>query len=59
MRILNSATGIEVDRSNLFNDAISGIMNKSPQELKRRLRIIYKREEGLDAGGLLRYLFLI
>jgi len=29
-------------------------MNKTPQELKKRLKILYKDEEGVDAGGLLR-----
>ncbi len=51
--ILNSITNIEVDRNNLFNDAFYGIMNKSPHELKGKLKIIYKNEEYLDGRGLL------
>ncbi len=54
MNILDSNTFIKVDRNNLFNDAFSDIMNKSPQELKGRLGVIYKREEGIDAGGWLK-----
>ncbi len=58
MTILYLDNNIEVDRNNLFNDAFYSIMNKSPQELKGRFRIIYKGENGLDAGGLLRYFFI-
>jgi len=57
MKFENSNVIIEVDRNNLFNDAFNSIMCKSPQELKKRLKIKYKKEEGMDAGGLLRYLF--
>jgi len=49
---------IEVNRNNIFGDAFNGIMNKSSQELKKRLTIIFKEEEGIDAGGLLRYILL-
>jgi len=59
MNFINSDTIIEVDRDNLFHDAYYGIMNKSPQELKKRLRILYEGEEGRDAGGILRYFSLL
>ena len=55
MKSLDDYTLLEIDRNNLFRDAFNGIMNKSAQELKKRLIIIYKGEEGVDAGGLLRY----
>ena len=55
---MNSYTIIEIDRNNIFRDAFYGIMTKSPQELKNRLTIIYKDEEGMDAGGLLRYFII-
>jgi len=54
MNFIDSYTIIEVDRNNIFKDAFNGIMNKSSQELKKKLKIIYKEEEGVDAGGLLR-----
>jgi len=57
MNYENSNTIIEVDRNNLFNDTFNSIMCKSPQELKKRLKIKYKKEEGMDAGGLLRDFF--
>ncbi len=57
MNVTDINTIIEVERNNLFNDAFNSIMNKFPQELKGRLKIRYSEEEGLDAGGLLRYFF--
>jgi len=56
MKIINSDTVIVVDKDALFRDAFNDIMVKSPEELRKRLKIIYKQEEGIDAGGLLRYL---
>jgi len=60
MNITNSypLNKIEVNRNDIFRDAFNDIMTKSPQELKKRLTIIYKEEEGIDAGGLLRYILL-
>jgi len=55
MNFKDSSTFFEVNRSNLFDDAFNSIMKKSPKELKRKLEIRYKGEEGIDAGGLLRY----
>jgi len=54
MNISDSYEFIEIDRNELFNDAFYSIMSKTPQELKKRLLIIYKGKEGIDAGGLLR-----
>jgi len=57
MNILDSTTVISINRSNLFGDAYNAIMSKSPQDLKKRLKIRYIGEEGIDAGGLLRDFF--
>jgi hypothetical protein len=57
MEIGNSETQIYINRANLFNDAFDNIMNKSPIELKNRIKIIYAGETGVDAGGLLRDFF--
>jgi len=54
MIIYNAKLEIVIERKSIFYDAYEQIMDKSPQELKRRLNIKYKREEGIDAGGLLR-----
>jgi len=54
MNFIDANIIIKINRNNLFNDAFDGIINQSPEELKKRLRIKYIGEEGLDAGGLLR-----
>jgi len=59
MEIGNSETQIYINRANLFNDAFDNIMNKSPIELKNRIKIIYAGETGVDAGGLLRLICFI
>jgi len=48
MRFINTYTVILVDRKYLFRDAFNGIMNKSSKELKRKLKIEYKKEKGID-----------
>ncbi len=53
MNIMNPFI-IEIDRNNIFSDTFNVIMALLPQELKIKPIIIYKGEEGLDAGGLLR-----
>jgi len=57
MNFKNSNLIIEVDRNDIFKDAFNGIMIKSSEELKKRLRIVFKGEDGVDAGGLLRDFF--
>jgi len=54
MSIYNGNLEFIIDRKSLFYDAYDQIMNKSPYELKKRLSIKYIKEEGIDAGGLLR-----
>ncbi|OUM69103.1 hypothetical protein PIROE2DRAFT_2988 [Piromyces sp. E2] len=54
--MIDGYTYIEIDRNDLFNDAFNAFMNKSPEELKelkKKLKIKYKGEDGIDAGGLL------
>jgi len=58
MNLIYSYTTVEINRKDLFRDAYNNIMSKSHQELKNRLKIIYKEEEGIDAGGLLRYAYI-
>eukprot|EP00833_Pecoramyces_ruminatium_P010907 jgi/Orpsp1_1/1184939/evm.model.c7180000091664.1 len=57
MRMMNGSVFIKVNRNNLFNDAYNNIMSRPPKDFKNILRIEYKEEEGLDAGGLLRDFF--
>ncbi|KAH9487763.1 WW domain containing E3 ubiquitin protein ligase 1 [Bulinus truncatus] len=48
---------ITVSRENLFEDSFAQIMRLQPFDLRRRLYIIFKGEEGLDYGGLAREWF--
>ncbi|GFO43496.1 nedd4-like e3 ubiquitin-protein ligase wwp1 [Plakobranchus ocellatus] len=48
---------IQVSRDNLFEDSFAQIMRLQPFDLRRRLYIIFKGEEGLDYGGLAREWF--
>ncbi|OUM64984.1 hypothetical protein PIROE2DRAFT_60335, partial [Piromyces sp. E2] len=52
----NTSVMFNINRNNLFNDAFINIMYRSTQELKKGIKIIYKGEEGMDVGGLLRLL---
>ncbi|KAJ8313202.1 hypothetical protein KUTeg_009243 [Tegillarca granosa] len=48
---------ITVSRDNLFEDSFAQIMRLQPFDLRRRLYIIFKGEEGLDYGGVAREWF--
>ncbi len=54
MNIKNSYKYINIDRNNIFQDVFNIIMTTSLQQLKNRPSIKYKREEGIDEGGLLK-----
>ncbi|ESO12819.1 hypothetical protein HELRODRAFT_62284, partial [Helobdella robusta] len=48
---------INVTRENLFEDSFQQIMRLQPMDLRRRLFIVIKGEEGLDYGGIAREWF--
>ncbi|GAA5983399.1 hypothetical protein JCM5350_007636 [Sporobolomyces pararoseus] len=48
-----------VRRSNLFEDAFSEVMKYSKDDLKKRLMITFKGEEGVDFSGLSREFFFL
>ncbi|GAA5875464.1 hypothetical protein JCM1840_005978 [Sporobolomyces johnsonii] len=48
-----------VRRSNLFEDAFSEVMKHPESELKKRLMITFKGEEGVDFGGVSREFFFL
>lgn len=50
---------ITVSRNSVFEDSFNQILNIPPQDLKRRLFISFKGEEGLDYGGLAREWFFL
>jgi len=56
---LQSHIKICVTRANIFEDSFHQIMRVPPYELRRRLYITFKGEEGLDYGGVAREWFFL
>uniref|UniRef100_A0AC34FUV6 E3 ubiquitin-protein ligase n=1 Tax=Panagrolaimus sp. ES5 TaxID=591445 RepID=A0AC34FUV6_9BILA len=50
---------ITVSRTNLFEDSFQEIMRKNAVDLRRRLYIQFKGEDGLDYGGIAREWFFL
>ncbi|XP_031423878.1 itchy E3 ubiquitin protein ligase a isoform X2 [Clupea harengus] len=50
---------IHVSRKTLFEDSFQQIMSFHPQDLRRRLWVIFPGEEGLDYGGVAREWFFL
>lgn len=50
---------IMVTRGNIFEDSFGQILNLQPYDLRRRLYITFKGEEGLDYGGVAREWFFL
>lgn len=46
---------LKIRRNHIFEDSYDEIMKKSPEDLKRKLVIQFDGEEGLDYGGVSRY----
>ncbi|KAI5480937.1 putative e3 ubiquitin-protein ligase hula protein [Pseudohyphozyma bogoriensis] len=58
-RVLNGECRITVRREHLFEDAFAEVMKHPASELKKRLMITFKGEEGLDYGGVSREFFFL
>ncbi|XP_057282262.1 NEDD4-like E3 ubiquitin-protein ligase WWP1 isoform X1 [Pezoporus wallicus] len=56
---LPSHVKINVSRQTLFEDSFQQIMALKPYDLRRRLYVIFRGEEGLDYGGLAREWFFL
>ena len=50
---------ITVSRTNVFEDSFHQVMKQQPSELRRRLFIHFKGEDGLDYGGVAREWFFM
>uniref|UniRef100_A0A8C8GDH8 HECT-type E3 ubiquitin transferase n=1 Tax=Oncorhynchus tshawytscha TaxID=74940 RepID=A0A8C8GDH8_ONCTS len=59
VRTLHPHIKITVTRKTLFEDSFQQIMSFHPQDLRRRLWIIFPGEEGLDYGGVAREWFFL
>lgn len=55
MRIATGQCHVKVRRTHIFEDSFHEIMRQTPQDLKKRLMIKFDGEDGLDYGGLSRY----
>ena len=55
LRILSGQCHVKVRRGNIFEDSYAEIMRQSATDLKKRLMIKFDGEDGLDYGGLSRY----
>lgn len=58
LRIMSGQCHVKVRRSNIFEDSYAEIMRQSASDLKKRLMIKFDGEDGLDYGGLSRYVDL-
>ena len=50
---------IEIRREFIYEDTISILLNKSPVDFKKQLRVKFKGEEGLDQGGVTKEFFQV
>lgn len=51
-RAINPFLDMRISRANLIEDSLTQISLKDPYELRKKLRISFENEEGVDAGGL-------
>ncbi|KRZ87044.1 NEDD4-like E3 ubiquitin-protein ligase WWP2 [Trichinella sp. T8] len=56
---LSNYVKISVSRDDVLEDSLSEVMRKNPLDLRRRLFINFKGEEGLDYGGIAREWFFV
>jgi len=47
-----------IRRSEIFSDSYNQLSAKTPLELKGKLQVVFKEEEGYDAGGVSREWYL-
>lgn len=53
---ISSHIKITVSRQTLFEDSYHQIMRSAAYEMRKRLYIVFRGEEGLDYGGVSRYI---
>jgi E3 ubiquitin-protein ligase NEDD4 len=58
MRILSGQCHVKVRRTHIFEDSYHEIMRQTANDLKKRLMIKFDGEDGLDYGGLSRFVSL-
>ena len=55
LRITTGQSHVKVHRNNIFENSYTEIMRQSAADLKKRLMVKFDGEDGLDYGGLSRY----
>lgn len=58
-KLSSGETNILLRRTHILDDSFNEIMNKSPKELTKHLKIQFKGEPGLDYGGVAREWFFL
>lgn len=48
---------LEIERENLLKQTLDKVGRAEPMDLRKKLRIVFKGEEGIDAGGVTREFF--
>lgn len=59
LRIMSGQCHVKVRRGAIFEDSYAEIMRQSASDLKKRLMIKFDGEDGLDYGGLSRFVYLV
>lgn len=55
MRVLPGKAEVKVKRTRILEDSYTSVMEKTGEELKKRLIVNFEGEDGLDYGGVSRY----
>jgi E3 ubiquitin-protein ligase NEDD4 len=55
MRVQPGNCQVKIRRNHIFEDSYAEIMRQTPNDLKKRLMIKFDGEDGLDYGGLSRF----
>lgn len=59
MRVQPGNCQVKIRRNHIFEDSYAEIMRQTPNDLKKRLMIKFDGEDGLDYGGLSRFVSVI
>lgn len=56
---INPFFTVKIDREHLLEQTLEAIVKARPEQLRKKLRIEFKDEEGVDAGGVTKEFFLL
>lgn len=58
MRVLAGKCELKVRRAHILEDSYAAVMQQNSEDLKRRLMVNFDGEDGLDYGGVGRFVIL-